>query len=283
MPTALLFPGQGSQAPGMREAVERALPELLELAIAEVGEDPFARVKEGTRFAQPAIYCASVALWIEAGRPEADFVAGHSLGELAALVGAGALSPEDGLRLAARRGELMQLSGEAEPGGGMLALIGDDEQAREVAANHSLTVANDNSPGQVVLSGGLDARELAATDAKSRGLKAAQLPVTGAFHSSAMAAAVPDFELALAEVEFAEPHTVALSGVTAAPFDDIPVRLAEALVQPVRWREVVLALDAAGVERYVETGPGKVLRGLVKRIVEDADATTLARLATANA
>ncbi|MGI9557456.1 MAG: ACP S-malonyltransferase [Solirubrobacterales bacterium] len=267
----------------MREVVERVRPDLLKLAISEVGEDPFARVKESTRFAQPAIYCASIALWTEAGRPDADFVAGHSLGELAAVVGAGFLSAEDGLRLAVRRGAVMQASGDAEPGGGMLAVIGDDDEALMVAANHSLTVANDNAPGQVVLSGGLDARELAATDAKSRGLRVAQLPVAGAFHSPAMAAAVPEFERALADVELLEPRMVAISGVTAEPFDDVRRRLAEALVAPVRWRDVLMALDSAGVERYIETGPGKVLRGLVKRTLPDADATTLAKLAAAHA
>jgi acyl transferase domain-containing protein len=267
----------------MRDVVERALPDLLDLAIQEVGEDPFARVNEGTSFAQPALFCASVALWADAGRPGADFVAGHSLGELAALVGAGVLSPEDGLRLAARRGSIMETAAEAEPSGGMLALIGDGELAREVAADHSLTVANDNAPGQVVLSGGLDARELAATDAKSRGLKAAQLPVSGAFHSPAMASAVPELQRVLADVELRAPTTVAISSITTEPFDDVRKRIAEALVKPVRWRETLLALQAAGVERYREVGPGKILRGLVRRTLPDAEATTLAQPETTSA
>jgi len=264
----------------MRDVVERVTPDLLALAIHEVGEDPFARVSEGTRFAQPALYCASVAMWIEAGSPQADFVAGHSLGELAALVGAGVLTPQDGLRLAARRGSLMQSAGEAEPSGGMMAVMGDGELAREVAANHSLTVANDNCPGQVVLSGGLDARELAATDAKSRGLKVAQLPVAGAFHSPAMVPALPEFKRVLAEVELHPATTVAFSSTTAEPFDDVRERLAQALIARVRWRETVLALNESGVERYVEVGPGKVLRGLVRRTLPDAEATTLAMEAT---
>src|SRR5438093_576051 len=94
MRTAILFPGQGSQTARMRELVEAASPDLLELALAEVGEDPFDRVEVGTRFAQPALYCASIALWTRAGRPPADFVAGHSLGEVAALAAAGSLDPE---------------------------------------------------------------------------------------------------------------------------------------------------------------------------------------------
>ena len=275
MRTALLFPGQGSQSPDMRDVVERALPDLLKLAIREVGEDPFARVNEGTSFAQPALYCASVALWTEAGEPEADFFAGHSLGELAALVGAGVLTPEDGLVLAVRRGQIMQEAGEAAPNGGMLALIGDGDIARQVAADHSLTIANDNAPAQIVLSGGLDARELAATDAQSQGLKGAQLPVPGAFHSPALEAAVPEFEQVLAGVEIHAPRAVAISGTTAEPFDDVRKRLANALVQPVRWRETLLALDAAGVERYIEVGPGKVLRGLVRRTLPDSEAAAL--------
>ena len=99
MPTALLFPGQGSQADSMREMVAASRPDLLELAAEAVGEDPFPRVEDGTRFVQPALYCASVALWEGSGRPDADYFAGHSLGEIAALVAAGCMSAEDGLRL----------------------------------------------------------------------------------------------------------------------------------------------------------------------------------------
>ena len=129
MPIALLFPGQGSQTADMRDLVSEALPDLVQRASQEVGEDPFERVGDGTRFAQPALYCASIALWTRAGRPGADFVAGHSLGEVAALVAAGSLDPADGLRLAARRGSIMQRAAEASAPGGMLAVLGDDEGA----------------------------------------------------------------------------------------------------------------------------------------------------------
>src|SRR3954447_18768495 len=124
MRTALLFPGQGSQVSGMRDLVEASRPDLLELSAALVGEDPFALVDEGTRFTQPALYCASVALWERAGRPRAELYAGHSLGELAALVTAGSIEAIAGLRLAIRRGELMQAAAEAAPEGGMLAVLG---------------------------------------------------------------------------------------------------------------------------------------------------------------
>src|SRR5690242_19494916 len=121
MPTALLFPGQGSQTADMREVVMEASPELLDRAIEAVGEDPFERVTEGTRFAQPALYCASIALWIRVGSPEPEVVAGHSLGEVGALVAGGGISVEDGLWLAARRGHVMEDVAASQPSGGILA------------------------------------------------------------------------------------------------------------------------------------------------------------------
>lgn len=108
--TAILFPGQGSQTPDMRETVSRVRPDLLSLVEQIVGEDPFVRAEEGTRYAQPAIFCASLAGWEALGRPSGDFMAGHSLGELAALVAAGCLTERDGLELVALRGKLMQES-----------------------------------------------------------------------------------------------------------------------------------------------------------------------------
>jgi len=283
MRTALLFPGQGSQTRDMRDLVETACPDLLELAIAEVGEDPFTRVEDGTRFVQPALYCASVALWTEGGRPGGDFVAGHSLGELAALVAAGSLDAEDGLRIAAQRGRLMQEAAEASPSGGMLALLGDDQLARDVASRHSLTVANDNAPGQLVLSGPGDVLDDAAADGKGRGLRAVRLPVKGAFHTPAMAPVVPELESVLGEVEVRPPRVQILSCITARPFDDVRRRLAEALVSPVRWRETLLALHGSGARRYLEVGPGKVLTGLVRRTLRDAEALTLTELEVAHA
>lgn len=269
MKTAVLFPGQGSQTPDMRDAVAARRPDLIELALDVVGDDPFARVDDGTRFAQPAIYCASVVAWerlAESGL-EADVVAGHSLGELAALVAAGVLSAEDGLRLVATRGRLMQESGERAGDGSMLALLGTGaaERASQVAEPHGLTVANDNAPNQVVLSGSRGAFSDATVTAKGLGLRAVPLPVTGAFHSPFMAEAVPEFAAALAAVDFSAPSIEVVSSITTAPFDDVAARLADALTQPVRWRETLLALRAHGVERFVELGPGAVLTGMVKR------------------
>ena len=271
--TAILFPGQGSQTPGMRDVVAAHRPELLEAAEEVVGEDPFPRAEEGTNFAQPAIFCASLAGWARIGSPDGDFMAGHSLGELAALVAAGCLSERDGLELVALRGRLMQDSGEHAGDGGMLALLGTGaaEHASELAEAHGLTVANDNSPQQVILSGARGALPDAAADAEEIGLRASELPVTGAFHSPMMAAAVPEFAAALERVEIAPSRVTVISAVSAAPFEDVREQLAQALTMPVRWRETMLALHELGADRFVEVGPGRVLTGLAKRTLRDVE------------
>jgi [acyl-carrier-protein] S-malonyltransferase len=273
--TALLFPGQGSQTDDMRAPVADACPQLLEQVVGELGVDPFEHVDEGTAFAQPALFCASLAGWTGAGRPRAAFMAGHSLGELAALVAAGSLSESDGLSLSVTRGRLMQEAAESGPEGGMLAALGDGERARAIASDLGLTVANDNAPGQLVLSGPADSLKAARAELKAAGLRAIPLRVQGAFHSPAMEPAVPAFSAALAEVEVTEPRVPVLSSTTARPFDDIRRRLAEALVRPVRWREALVALHDAGVGRFVETGPGSVLTGLVRRTLDSVHATTV--------
>ena len=271
--TAILFPGQGSQTPDMRETVSDARPDLLPLVEQIVGEDPFARAEEGTRFAQPAIFCASLAGWQQLGRPDGDMMAGHSLGELAALVAAGCLTERDGLELVVLRGKLMQESGERAGDGGMIALLGAGaaDHAAELAEGHGLAVANDNSPQQVVLSGDRGAFADASAAAKELGLRPMELPVTGAFHSPMMAEAVPEFGAALARVEVATPRVTVLSAVTAAPFEDVRAQLAQALTMPVRWRETLLAMRERGGERFVEVGPGRVLTGLVKRTLKDVE------------
>jgi malonyl CoA-acyl carrier protein transacylase len=271
--TAILFPGQGSQTPDMRDEVARARPDLLAMAVAAVGEDPFPRAEEGTKFAQPAIFCASLAGWTALGRPDCEYMAGHSLGELAALVAAGNLTEHDGLELVALRGRLMQEAGEDAGDGGMLALLGAGaaEQAPALAESHGLAVANDNSPQQVVLSGARSELPAAAAEAKELGLRATELPVTGAFHSPMMASAVPEFKAALERVPIKPGAVTVLSAVTAAPFDDVRRRLAEALTMPVRWRETMLAMRELGAERFVEVGPGRVLTGLAKRTLRDVE------------
>jgi [acyl-carrier-protein] S-malonyltransferase len=273
MATAILFPGQGSQTPEMRDAVLRERPDLLELAAEAVGEDPFPRVDDGTAFAQPAIFCASLAGWEALGRPQGEYLAGHSLGEIGALVAAGCLSETDGLRLVAVRGRLMQDAGEQAGDGGMVALLGAaaSERAHEVADAHALAVANDNSPQQVVLSGPREDLPKAAATAQELGLRAMILPVTGAFHSPMMASAAPAFAAALADVEVRPGHGIVVSAVTAEPFEDVRRQLVEALTSPVRWRETMLALHDREVSRFVEVGPGRVLTGLVRRTLRGVE------------
>jgi malonyl CoA-acyl carrier protein transacylase len=283
MPTALLFPGQGSQTADMRDLVSEALPDLVQRASQEVGEDPFERVGDGTRFAQPALYCASIALWVGAGSPRADFIAGHSLGEVGALVAGGSISIDDGLWLAARRGQLMQELADSRPPGGMVALLGDEATSRRIAAAHWLTVANDNAPGQLILSGSREDLDAAAREAKAERLKAMPLAVSGAFHTEAMADAVPELRAALARIDVRSPRVPVFSSVTARPFGDIRAELAQALVKPVRWRETLFALRDRGAERFVEVGPGKVLKGLVRRTLPDTEATMLGRREVAHA
>ncbi len=238
-----------------------------------VGEDPFARTGDGTHFAQPAIFCASLAGWHALGEPEGDLMAGHSLGELAALVAAGALHERDGLELVALRGRLMHEAGERAGDGGMVAVLGRGaaDHAQEIADAHGLTVANDNSPQQVVLSGARSQLQATVEHAKALGLRAMELDVTGAFHSPMMAAAVPEFKAALERTEFARPRVPVISAVTARPFEDPRRELADALTMPVRWREVLLALNELGAGRFVEVGPGKVLTGLAKRTLADVE------------
>jgi len=265
--TALLFPGQGSQTADMRETVERQRPDLLELALEEVGPDLFERAGEGTRWAQPAIYCAALAGHRELG-VEADVMAGHSLGEITALVAAEAISAQDGLRLVAARGRFMQEAAEETGDGGMTAVRAREdsrEAIAEVAAAAKVAIANDNAPDQLVLSGALGALDEAEAELKERGIRGKRLPVAGAFHSPLMEPAVEPFRAVVKGVEFAEPRVPVMSCVTARPFEDIPGELVRALTEPVRWLEVVRALEARGVTEFVETGPGRVLSGLVKK------------------
>jgi len=275
-PTAVLFPGQGSQTPDMRDLVAAVRPDLLDAAIDLVGEDPFLRVEESTRFAQPAILCASLASWTRL-RDHVDPVAlaGHSLGEFSALAAAGVISDHDALRLVVLRGDHMASSGGASGGGTMLALMGaTPAQAAALAARHGVSLANDNAPGQVVLSGAPDALDAAREDAETEGLRALPLGVAGAFHSPQMQGAVAPFRDALTEVVFDTPQMTVISCASAAPFTDPAVELADALVSPVRWRDTMTTLDAMGVQTYVDAGPGRVLSKLAPRCIKDASAAT---------
>jgi [acyl-carrier-protein] S-malonyltransferase len=249
---------------------------LLERGLELLGHDPFERLTEGTRYQQPALFLCSVAAW-DQWREEADDVddahaaAGHSLGEYAALVAAGALQFDDAVRLVDERAAAMADAGELSPGGMVAMLGGDARDVRALAERLNLVVANDNAPGQLVLSGALDAVLAAENSASDEaGARARRLDVTGAFHSPLMEPAAERLRAALEATPIAEPQIPVYSNGSAAPFVDVRQELAENLLRPVRWRETLLAMRTARIERFVELGPGSVLTGLVKRTLQAA-------------
>jgi [acyl-carrier-protein] S-malonyltransferase len=270
----MLFPGQGSQTPEMRDQVERHRPDLLELAQSEVSDDLFERAEDGTRWAQPAIFCAALAGYeVLNDRHEPDLMAGHSLGEITALVAAGAIDADDGLRLVSARGRLMQQAAEETGDGGMLAVRARDRApVEEVAAQAGVSIANDNAPDQLVLSGAITALDEAERLLRERKVRAKRLPVAGAFHSPLMEPAVEPFRELAEGVEVRAPRVPVLSCVTAAPFQDVREQLVQAIVSPVRWTDVMSALHELGATRYVETGPGRVLTNLVRKSLVDVEA-----------
>jgi [acyl-carrier-protein] S-malonyltransferase len=272
--SALLFPGQGSHAEGMDEPY-RGHP-LFERGLELLGYDPFERLGEGTRYQQPALFLCSVAAWGQwredaEDEDEARAAAGHSLGEYAALVAAGALQFEDAVRLVDDRAAAMADAGELNAGG-MVAMLGGDAQGlRALATRLGLVVANDNAPGQLVFSGPVDAVAEAEDLARDEtGARARRLDVTGAFHSPLMEPAAERLRAALEATPIASPQIPVYSNGSAAPFVDVRRELAENLLRPVRWRETLLALRTARIERFVELGPGAVLTGLVKRTLQAA-------------
>ncbi len=272
----MLFPGQGSQTATMRDTVAAVRPDLLDAVCDLVGDDPFERVDESTRFAQPAIFCASLAGWTQI-RDVVDPIAlaGHSLGELTALAAAGVLDERDALALVVLRGELMAVAGAQSGGGTMLAVLGaTPAQAAALAARHGVSLANDNAPGQVVLSGAPAALKAARTDARGAGLRAVALDVTGAFHSPQMQSAVTPFREALAAVDVHPARIPVISCATARPFGEPRAELADALISPVRWRDTMVALARAGATTFVDAGPGAVLARLAPRCVPDAAAAS---------
>lgn len=266
--TAILFPGQGSHDADARDHVEHHAPSLLELCIDLVGEDPFPRAGESTRFAQPAIFLASVSRWATLrGQVEPLAFAGHSLGEISALTAAGALRPEDGLRLVVERGRLM---GEAQAGGMVVVRAGAAE-AEELARLTGTVVANDNSPTQVVLSGTEEAIAGVRPAAKARGIKARRLDVAGAFHSPLMDDAARRLREVVADIPVSAPTAPVLCCATARNFHDVRGQLPEAVTSPVRWREVLDILDARGARRFLDVGPGDVMSGLVRQVLPHAE------------
>jgi [acyl-carrier-protein] S-malonyltransferase len=275
--TAILFPGQGSLTPDARDHASAACPDLLELATELVGDDPFKLAHERTDFAQPAIFVASMAGWREREPMAIAGMAGHSLGELSALAAADAISQEDALRLVVLRGRLMQAAAQGN-GGGMVAVLGaDTDTAERLAAEHGLTVANDNAPGQLVLSGPLAGVAALESNAREQGYKAMVLDVAGAFHSPAVASVRQPFFESLSEARWSAPTVPVFSGATVSPFTDPPRQLADALISPVRWRGVMAALFELGAREFVDMGPGRVLDRLVRRNLPELESHALAR------
>lgn len=242
---------------------------LMREGLGLLGFDPFGRLEEGTAMQQPALLLVSVCAW----EHERDGLggsligaAGHSLGEYAALVAVGALAFADAVVLVRERGAAMAEAAEAQPGTMVAFLGGDDAAVRALARELGLTIANDNAPGQLVLSGPVDAVAAAEEEAREQtGARARRLDVAGAFHSPLMAPARDRLRAALDATAFGPEAASVWSNGSAAPFADVRTELAENLLRPVRFRETLLALRAAGAERFAEVGPGRVLTGLVKR------------------
>jgi [acyl-carrier-protein] S-malonyltransferase len=293
---ACIFPGQGSQYVGMgedffggdaasRKLFERA-DEILGFALSRICfEGPEEELKQ-TRNTQPAIFLHSLVAFRKLNATP-DMTAGHSLGEYSALVAAGAVSFEDGLRLVRLRGELMQKAGE-EQRGTMAAVVGlmpDAVEAlcKEAASAGIVQPANFNSPGQIVISGSVDGVRKGMELAKARGAKLVkELVVSGAFHSPLMASARDGLKKKLDETNIVDAAIPVYANVTAEPVTnatDIRDLLFRQLTNPVRWEESVMHMVRDGAERFVEVGPGKVLQGLVKRIASNATASGCDRLA----
>jgi [acyl-carrier-protein] S-malonyltransferase len=274
--SAILFPGQGVGDPSSRELVAETRPDLLELATELVGEDPFERIAQGTAYAQPVVYCASLAGYEQLGRPEAEYFAGHSLGEISALAAAGAVDDRDGLRIVVARGRAMADAARASEPGGMLAVGSDREAAEALATEHGLTLANENSPEQFVLSGPLPGIESALAAAKAGGVRAKRLAVAGAFHTAAMEPGIPAFRAELDRVEFRGPAAPVVSSTTAEFFEGDPrAALGASLTSPIRWTAVTRKLRDLGTTRFLDVGPGKVLAGLVRKTIEGVEIETL--------
>jgi [acyl-carrier-protein] S-malonyltransferase len=275
---AVLFPGQGVGDASSRELVAAARPDLLELATELVGEDPFEHMSEGTAYAQPAVYCASIAGYEQLGRPRAEYFAGHSLGEVGALAAAGVVDDADGVRIVVARGWAMAEAADRGEPGAMLAVGSDHDGAAHLAAEHGLTLANENSPQQFVLSGPLAAIESAEAAAKGSGIRAKKLAVAGAFHTEGMATGVEPFREILERIEFRRPEVPVVSSTTADLFEDrVRDALAASLTSPIRWTAVLRRLRELGVTRYLDVGPGKVLAGLVRRTLDGVEIETLSR------
>ena len=297
MSLALLCPGQGAQHVGMgrdfyegfgvaRRVFDQA-DQHLGFALRRLCFEGPQEQLNATNNAQVAIYVTSVAIYetlLELGKVPTppQYVAGLSLGEYTALHIAGVLSFLDGLTLVKARGQLMQAAAEAAPST-MLALLGADEPAaneicQEASVAGVIVPANFNTPGQIVLSGGVEACRKAAQIAEARGFKSVPLPVAGAFHSPFMQAAAEQMERVLARTRLSPARIPVISNVTAQPHgeaDSIRQLLMQQVIAPVRWYQSIEFLRSAGVDNWLEVGPGRSLTGMMKKIDRRAAVTNI--------
>ena len=288
--TAAVFPGQGSQVLGMgadfaqryqvvRESFAEA-DEILGYSLSQICWSGPADALNQTKHTQPALYVSSMAIWraLREQLPEAKpaWMAGHSLGELSALTAAGALSFDAGVRLVQARGRFMQHAGEQHPGAMAAVLALDTPKVAELCASASsetgktVVLANDNCPGQAVVSGEIEAVDrLIELAAEAGARRAVKLAVSIAAHSPLMAAAQAGFLQAVRETTFSPPQVPVIGNVAARPLsspDDIRQELDQQLTQSVRWTDSMRAIIGAGAQTFIEIGAGSVLTGLLRRI-----------------
>ena len=285
---AYIFPGQGAQFSGMgldlyensplaQDLFEKA-NDILGFSITDVMFEGSAEDLKETKVTQPAIFLHSVILAKTLGDNfKPDMVAGHSLGEFSALVAAGALTFEDGLRLVSQRALAMQKACEIQPST-MAAVLGlDDDVVEKICATTEgvVVAANYNCPGQLVISGEVDAVNTACEALKAEGARRALvLPVGGAFHSPMMEPAREELAAAIENTSFSKPNCPIYQNVTASAVTDenkIKANLISQLTAPVRWTQSVQQMIADGATHFTEVGPGKVLQGLVKKINSEAE------------
>lgn len=281
MKTAYVFPGQGSQFPGMakdlyennttaREMLEKA-NEILGFRITDIMFEGSAEDLKQTKVTQPAIFLHSVVLAACLPDFEPDMVAGHSLGEFSALVAAGAMNFEEGLRLVSIRAQAMQKACEQDPGAMAAILALPAATIEQICAETEgvVVAANYNCEGQIVISGEKEAVDAACLRLKEAGARRAlPLPVGGAFHSPLMEPARAELAEGIAAAKISKPICPIYQNVSAQPTTDpevIKANLLTQLTSPVRWTQSVQAMLADGADHFIELGPGKVLQGLIAK------------------